>query len=89
MEKNKSIFCRVNKKFFFCFFDFLFLLLLRGTVVNCLLTCCKDNICRIWCETMQQDESSVYTNDPTMIRTQRKRQNEHLDKSVQKLYKMR
>ncbi|CAF1387729.1 unnamed protein product [Adineta ricciae] len=61
----------------------------EGTVVNCLLTCCKDNICRIWCETMQQDESSVYISDPTMIKTQRKRQNECVDKSVQKLYRMR
>ncbi|CAF4557049.1 unnamed protein product [Rotaria sp. Silwood1] len=61
----------------------------EGTVVNCLLTCCKDNICRIWCETMQQDESAIYINDPTTIRTQRKRQTECLDKSVQKLYKLR
>jgi hypothetical protein len=61
----------------------------RGTVVNCLLTCCKDNICRIWCETMQQDESSIYINDPTMVKSQRKRQSECLDRSVQKLYKMR
>ncbi|CAF0802294.1 unnamed protein product [Adineta steineri] len=61
----------------------------EGTVVNCILTCCKDNICRIWCETMQQDESSIYTNDPTMITTQRKRQSDCVDRSVQKLYKMR
>ncbi|CAF0735297.1 unnamed protein product [Rotaria sordida] len=60
-----------------------------GTVVNCLLTCCKDNICRIWCETVQQDESAIYINDPTMIRSQRKKQHECLDRSVQKLYKLR
>lgn len=61
----------------------------RGTVVNCLLTCCKDNICRIWCETIQQDESAIYINDPTTARTQRKRQHECIDKSVQKLHKLR
>ena len=38
---------------------------------------------------MQQDESSIYINDPTMVKSQRKKQNEALDRSVQKLYKMR
>ncbi|CAM4805811.1 unnamed protein product [Rotaria magnacalcarata] len=61
----------------------------EGTVANCLLTCCKDNICRIWCETMQQDESAIYVSDPTMVRTRRNKQNECLNKSIQLLHKLR
>lgn len=38
---------------------------------------------------MQQDESAIYVNDPTITKSQRKRQNECLDRSIQKLYKMR
>ena len=61
----------------------------EGTVVNCLLTCSQDNICRIWCESRSPDESSIYNTDINSNATHRKRQKECLDRTVQKLYKMR
>lgn len=61
----------------------------EGTVVNCLLTCCKDNICRIWSETRQPDESSVYIADLTANTNQKKKQSDCLNRSVQKLFKIK
>ncbi|CAI9567942.1 unnamed protein product, partial [Staurois parvus] len=31
--------------------------MLRGSVCNVLLTCCKDNICRLWAETLLPNDS--------------------------------
>ncbi|CAF0948435.1 unnamed protein product, partial [Didymodactylos carnosus] len=74
-----SVSWRKNSKFF-----------PEGTVSNCLITCCKDNICRIWCQTEKKEESAIYTmNDASQLHGSRKRYHELLDKAVQKLYKMR
>ncbi|CAF0799637.1 unnamed protein product, partial [Didymodactylos carnosus] len=59
----------------------------EGTLSNCLITCCKDNICRIWCETIKQEDS--FMTDLSQVRVSQKRYHEVLDKGVQKLYKMR
>ncbi|KAM6303961.1 dmX-like protein 1 isoform 4-T4 [Podargus strigoides] len=32
----------------------------RGAVCNVLLTCCKDNVCRLWAETLLPNESLLY-----------------------------
>uniref|UniRef100_A0A672V579 Dmx like 1 n=1 Tax=Strigops habroptila TaxID=2489341 RepID=A0A672V579_STRHB len=32
----------------------------RGAVCNVLLTCCKDNVCRIWAETLLPNDSLLY-----------------------------
>ncbi|KAL8203498.1 UNVERIFIED_CONTAM: DmX-like protein 1 [Gekko kuhli] len=32
----------------------------RGVVCNVLLTCCKDNICRLWAETLLPNDSLLY-----------------------------
>ncbi|XP_010020633.1 PREDICTED: dmX-like protein 1 isoform X2 [Nestor notabilis] len=33
----------------------------RGAVCNVLLTCCKDNVCRIWAETLLPNDSLLYS----------------------------
>ncbi|NXX75779.1 DMXL1 protein, partial [Urocolius indicus] len=33
----------------------------RGAVCNVLLTCCKDNVCRVWAETLLPNDSLLYS----------------------------
>lgn len=39
------------------------LLFLRASVCNVLLTCCKDNICRLWVETFLPNDCLLYGSD--------------------------
>lgn len=38
-------------------------LLLRASVCNVLLTCCKDNVCRLWVETFLPNDFLLYGGD--------------------------
>ncbi|KFW80490.1 DmX-like 1, partial [Manacus vitellinus] len=55
-ETNKLIFYLYSKTSFsylkFSFFS--------GAVCNVLLTCCKDNVCRLWAETLLPNDSLLY-----------------------------
>ncbi|KAJ7424473.1 Dmx like 1 [Pitangus sulphuratus] len=41
-------------------FSFVYLAHPRGAVCNVLLTCCKDNVCRLWAETLLPNDSLLY-----------------------------
>jgi len=42
----------------------------RGTVANMLVTSCKDNICRIWAETVLPDDGLVDSHHVDMVNSQ-------------------
>lgn len=62
----------------------------RGMISNALITSCKDNICRIWLETIIPDDGLLHTNSNdessyvTMAKSAR-----HKRKLLNKLHKMK
>ena len=43
-------------------------MIFSSSVVNCLLTSCTDNVCRIWCETIKQYDHNDPLSHPTLNR---------------------
>lgn len=46
-----------------CVFASKIFLFLRASVCNVLLTCCKDNVCRLWVETFLPNDCLLYGGD--------------------------
>ena len=63
----------------------------RGSVANMLITSCKDNVCRLWCETILPEDGLVdvqqiqpHTTPNPMFHTHR-----HKNRLMQKVHQAR
>ena len=61
----------------------------RGAISNSLLTSCKDNICRIWSETVISDDGLTYSLQEETSYTSVDKTVRHKKKFLNKLHKMR
>jgi hypothetical protein len=63
----------------------------RGMIANTLITSCKDNICRIWAETILPDDGLINTNqeENSLSYTKISKTSRHKRTVLHKLHKMR
>jgi hypothetical protein len=61
----------------------------RGMISNSLITSCRDNICRIWLETIIPDDGLLHANDEDSNYVTMAKSARHKRKLLNKLHKMR
>lgn len=61
----------------------------RGTVSNSLITSCKDNICRIWTETLIPDDGLLHAHQYDSTYKSIAKSSSHKRKLLNKLHRMR
>lgn len=78
---------KISQKQYLMIVNFLY----RGSVSNMLVTSCKDNICRIWVETILPDDGLVnmYQFDPMAAQNPKFRTHRHKHRFMQRLKHMK
>jgi hypothetical protein len=67
----------------------LFVFKKRGMIANTLITSCKDNVCRIWAETILPDDGLIHTNHEENSYATISQTSRHKRTVLNKLHKMR